>query len=101
MIDLHTHTSLSVGKLTPAELIRRAETKGYRILGITDDADLSTLEGLVPVLREAAAIENEREKMVVIASLPTMLWMRSRRTKHSSFATVLLLKRCNTKCCRS
>ena len=44
MIDLHTHSLLSDGALLPSELARRAEDKGYRVIGITDHADISNLE---------------------------------------------------------
>ena len=35
-IDLHTHTNVSDGKLSPAELINRAIAKGIQVLSITD-----------------------------------------------------------------
>lgn len=35
-IDLHTHTNASDGKLTPEELLQRAEDKGIKLLSITD-----------------------------------------------------------------
>ena len=35
-IDLHTHTSVSDGKLSPSELVKRAELNGIDILSITD-----------------------------------------------------------------
>lgn len=35
-IDLHTHTSVSDGKLSPADLIGRASAKGIQLLSITD-----------------------------------------------------------------
>lgn len=44
MIDLHTHTLLSDGELLPLELARRAKVKGYRILGISDHVDQTTIE---------------------------------------------------------
>ena len=50
MIDLHTHTFLSDGKLGPAELVRRAEHAGYRAIGITDHADASNLDGIISSL---------------------------------------------------
>jgi histidinol phosphatase-like PHP family hydrolase len=46
--DFHTHTFLSDGVLLPIELIRRAIAKGYRAIGITDHASLSTLESILP-----------------------------------------------------
>ncbi|MFH0924454.1 MAG: histidinol phosphate phosphatase domain-containing protein [bacterium] len=50
MIDLHTHSFLSDGELIPSELIRRAEVKGYKVLGITDHVDTSNLDLIVPGL---------------------------------------------------
>ncbi len=48
MIDLHTHTLLSDGVLLPAELVRRAEVIGYEVLGITDHADSSNIDHVLP-----------------------------------------------------
>lgn len=36
MIDLHTHTTASDGRLTSAELVARAASAGVRVLGLTD-----------------------------------------------------------------
>lgn len=36
MIDLHTHTTISDGTLTPTELVRRAKERGLRALAVTD-----------------------------------------------------------------
>lgn len=36
MIDLHTHTTASDGRCTPAELVARAAQAGVTVLGITD-----------------------------------------------------------------
>jgi len=47
MIDLNTHTFLSDGDLSPAELVRRAEHAGYRAIGITDHADASNLDEII------------------------------------------------------
>ena len=48
MIDLHTHSIFSDGELIPAELVRRAADKGYQAISITDHADLSNLDFIVP-----------------------------------------------------
>jgi len=48
MIDFHTHTLFSDGELLPAELMRRAKVTGYRVLGITDHADASNLDWIIP-----------------------------------------------------
>lgn len=36
MIDLHTHTTASDGRCTPAELVARASAAGVTVLGVTD-----------------------------------------------------------------
>lgn len=36
MIDLHTHTTASDGRCTPAELVARASAAGVRVLAVTD-----------------------------------------------------------------
>jgi putative hydrolase len=48
MIDLHTHSLFSDGELLPSELIRRGEIIGYQALAITDHADSSNLDWIVP-----------------------------------------------------
>lgn len=48
MIDLHTHTFLSDGVLIPSELVRRAIQKGYKAIAITDHADLSNIDFIIP-----------------------------------------------------
>jgi putative hydrolase len=58
MIDLHTHTILSDGELLPSELVRRAQVKGYKVIGISDHVDSSNLEFTLASLlrlREEAA----------------------------------------------
>lgn len=42
IIDLHTHTNASDGKLPPQELLLRAKQRGIKVLAITDH---DTLEG--------------------------------------------------------
>jgi len=58
MIDLHTHTVFSDGELIPAELIRRAEAKGYRALGITDHADFSNIEFILSQVSKIKEIQD-------------------------------------------
>lgn len=48
MIDLHTHSIFSDGELIPSELVRRAEVIGYQAIAITDHADISNLDFIVP-----------------------------------------------------
>ncbi|MFH1134857.1 MAG: histidinol phosphate phosphatase domain-containing protein [Pseudomonadota bacterium] len=58
MLDLHTHSFFSDGALSPAELVRRAESIGYTHLGISDHADSSNLDHIIPrlvkLIRETA-----------------------------------------------
>ena len=54
MIDLHTHSLLSDGALVPAELVRRAVAKGYEAIAITDHADVSNMDFIIPRIVRAA-----------------------------------------------
>ena len=62
MIDLHTHTFFSDGELVPAEHLRRVEVLGYQAVAITDHADSSNLDFIVPRLVKAAADLNPYSK---------------------------------------
>ena len=53
MIDLHTHSTASDGKLTPAELMRHAKAVGIDVISLTDH---DTLSGLAQASEEAARI---------------------------------------------
>lgn len=55
MIDLHTHTLFSDGVLIPAEHLRRFEVMGYDAVAITDHADSSNLDFIVPRIVRVAA----------------------------------------------
>jgi len=66
MIDLHTHTLLSDGGLLPSELVRRAEVTGYRIIAITDHADASNLDFVVPRIVRVSEELNGRQSVKVI-----------------------------------
>lgn len=48
MIDLHTHSIFSDGVLIPSELVRRAEVLGIKAIAITDHADTSNLDFIIP-----------------------------------------------------
>ena len=55
MIDLHTHSLFSDGELLPSELARRAEVKGYKAIALTDHADVSNLDFIVPRIVKACS----------------------------------------------
>lgn len=55
MIDLHTHTIFSDGVLIPAEHLRRVESMGYEAVAITDHADSSNLDFIIPRIVRVAA----------------------------------------------
>ncbi len=54
MIDLHTHCFFSDGELVPAEHVRRVEVLGYEAIAITDHADSSNIDFLLPRILKAA-----------------------------------------------
>jgi histidinol phosphatase-like PHP family hydrolase len=54
MIDLHTHTFFSDGALVPAEHLRRVEVLGYEAVAVTDHADSSNLDFIIPRIVRAA-----------------------------------------------
>jgi putative hydrolase len=66
MVDLHMHTTLSDGALCPAELIRRAEVAGVKLMAITDHVDAATVETIVPQLVKAARVENRLGRVLVV-----------------------------------
>ena len=66
MIDLHTHSLFSDGQLIPSELVRRAEAIGYTTLAITDHADTSTLDFMIPRLVQVAEDLNRSQTVKVI-----------------------------------
>lgn len=65
MIDLHTHSIFSDGVLVPSELVRRAVTKGYEVIAITDHADASNIDFIIP--RVAAACRELSSRWGIIA----------------------------------
>lgn len=66
MIDLHTHSLLSDGVLLPSELARRAEERGYRVIGITDHADVSNVEFVIEAILKACKDINRNWKIKAI-----------------------------------
>lgn len=66
MIDLHTHTLLSDGELLPTELARRAQEKGYKVIGITYHVDSSNVDFVIPRIINACKDINENWKIKAI-----------------------------------
>jgi predicted metal-dependent phosphoesterase TrpH len=50
-VDLHVHSNVSDGKLTPAELVRKAAGLGLKVLSLTDH---DAVDGIAPALEVAA-----------------------------------------------
>ena len=62
MIDLHTHSIFSDGALIPSELARRAQVLGVETIGITDHADASNLDFIIPrivAVAEGLNVDNQ------------------------------------------
>ena len=66
MIDLHTHTVFSDGELIPSELVRRAESLGYKAIGITDHADFSNYQFIIENLLKTADLLTRNTNVIVI-----------------------------------
>ncbi|MFC1862719.1 histidinol phosphate phosphatase domain-containing protein [Thermodesulfobacteriota bacterium] len=69
MIDLHTHSLFSDGELIPSELIRRFEVLGYSAVAITDHADPSNLDHIIPRIVKVAEALNSAQSVKVIPGI--------------------------------
>jgi putative hydrolase len=69
MIDLHTHSLFSDGELIPAELVRRVEFLGYSAVAITDHADSSNLDFIIPRLVKATEELSHSQSVKVIPGI--------------------------------
>jgi histidinol phosphatase-like PHP family hydrolase len=80
MIDLHTHTLFSDGVLIPSELVYRAKQAGYTALAITDHADYSNYDFIIPRIIEAAKILSIHYEIKVVPGVeityvpPTLIY---------------------------
>ena len=59
LYDLHTHTFLSDGELSPIELIRRAIVAGYQAIAITDHVGVGHLERAIQELTRDCTLARE------------------------------------------
>ncbi|MDR2676581.1 MAG: histidinol phosphate phosphatase domain-containing protein [Endomicrobium sp.] len=66
MIDLHTHTFLSDGELSPFELVYTVKYNGYVAVAITDHVDYSNMELIIPGVVKAAKILMENYDILVL-----------------------------------
>ena len=66
MIDLHTHSILSDGVLIPTELVRRAYVNGYKTIAITDHADASNIDIILPGIVKVSEMLNKYWDIFVI-----------------------------------
>jgi histidinol phosphatase-like PHP family hydrolase len=69
MIDLHTHSIFSDGVLIPAELTRRYEAAGYRAIAITDHADQSNVDFIIPRIIKITEALNRAQSVTVIPGI--------------------------------
>lgn len=69
MIDLHTHSIFSDGVLVPSELVRRAVTKGYEVIAITDHGDASNIDFIIPRVTAACRELSKRWKIKAIPGI--------------------------------
>lgn len=69
MIDLHTHSIFSDGELVPAELAQRAYAAGYTTLAITDHADHSNLDFIIPRIIKVCLKITEKGNILVLPGI--------------------------------
>jgi putative hydrolase len=69
MIDRHTHSLFSDGVLVPSELVRRAVMKGYEVIAITDHADASNLDFIIPRLATVCSELSSRWKITALPGI--------------------------------
>ncbi len=69
MFDLHCHCLFSDGELIPAELVRRLEIMNYRAVAITDHADSSNIDFIIPRMVQAAEDINKYSSTKLIPGI--------------------------------
>jgi putative hydrolase len=69
LIDLHTHSIFSDGELISAELAQRGYAAGYKTIAITDHADYSNIDFILPRIVKASAKITEKGKIKVLPGL--------------------------------
>lgn len=69
MIDLHTHSIFSDGELVPSELAQRARAAGYTTIAITDHADHSNIDFIIPRIIRVCEIITAKGNIQVLPGL--------------------------------
>jgi putative hydrolase len=69
MIDLHTHSIFSDGELIPAELAQRAYAAGYKALAITDHADHSNIDFIIPRIVKVCQKITEKGNILAVPGI--------------------------------
>lgn len=69
MIDLHTHSFFSDGELVPTELAQRAWVAGYKTIAITDHADHSNIDFIIPRMVKVCSRITEKGGIKVIPGI--------------------------------
>jgi len=97
MIDLHTHSIFSDGELIPAELVRRAKAKGYKGIAITDHADSSNLDWIIPrLVRFCKDLKGKEDNFQVVPGIelthvdPESIALLARESRKLGAALILI-----------
>jgi histidinol phosphatase-like PHP family hydrolase len=69
VIDLHTHSIFSDGELVPAELAQRAWAAGYKTIAITDHADHSNIDFVIPRIVKVCNLITEKGDIEIIPGI--------------------------------
>ena len=69
MIDLHTHSLFSDGELIPSESAQRAYSAGYKTIAITDHADYSNIDFIIPRMIKVCDKITEKGSILVLPGL--------------------------------
>jgi putative hydrolase len=69
MIDLHTHSIFSDGELIPSELAQRAFAAGYEAIAITDHADYSNFDFIIPRIIEVCTRITAKGKILAFPGI--------------------------------
>ena len=69
IIDFHTHTFLSDGELSPAELVQRAVAAGYRAIAITDHVGFANYQYVCEALLRECEVVNRAMPITALAGV--------------------------------